>query len=147
MADISLTGFDKLEAAFDGYVRGYEKMAKAAIEAAVPILVSKEKQALSTAIANHPRKGERLSTGSLVGSVEPTEVKKNDLGYYSVARPTGRNAHGTRNGAIAAYLEYGTPKMAPSPWRESCKNLAENDCVKAMEEEIDRCIEESFGYD
>ena len=142
---VTIEGFDNLIRSFDRYTDGYKEMAKEAVETARPLSEAGMKSALSSAISGHATKGGRMSTGSLVGSVQATPVKENDLGFYSVTRPTGRNAHGERNGAVAAYLEYGTSKMAPSSWREASKNNCEAQVVKAMEDVINNKIEECFG--
>ena len=140
---INVTGLDKLLAAFDEYTNGYKEMAKEAVEKTRPIGENGMISAISAAVAGHQAK-EKLSTGDLVGSIQATEVNENDLGFYTVVRPTGRNRHGTRNGMVAGMLEYGTSKMAPSSWREASKSNCESGCVKAMESVVEKKIKEVF---
>lgn len=126
---ITVTGLDavlrKLEKLSNqSHVEG---IAKKAINAAKGNVVSSMKSALSASEA-----GPRF-TGSVAASVSPTEAKVNSYGVYSVARPTGRDAKGERNGAKAAYLEYGTRRMAARPWRSQAVASAESACVSIME--------------
>jgi HK97 gp10 family phage protein len=104
-----------------------EGIAKKAVNAAKSQVVSSMKSALS-ASETGPH-----ATGSVAASVSPTEAKVNSYGVYSVARPTGRDSKGERNGAKAAYLEYGTQRMAARPWRSQAVASAESACIKTME--------------
>ena len=83
------------------------------------------------------------SAQPISGSVSSTPAKINERGAFAVARPTGRSASGTRNGELAAYLEYGTP---PHKWGHAevsvgahgfssrAVHQAEQQCVKTMED-------------
>ena len=76
------------------------------------------------------------STGSVAASVVATDAKVNSYGTYSVAKPTGRDEEGKRNGEKAAYLEYGSPKMAARPWRARAVAGAEDAAIRIMEDVI-----------
>ena len=51
-----------------------------------------------------------VDSGAMVGSVK-TMIKKNQYGWFSVSRPTGRDAKGVRNMEKLAYAEFGTSKQ------------------------------------
>ena len=106
-----------------------EDIAKKAIKAAVPLLESELKAAVSSAI--HTDK----STGDLVNSISATTTLVNNLGVYAVVRPTGHGRTGIRNAEKMAYLEYGTSKgMQPHPIRSKAVASCEPKIVKLMEE-------------
>ena len=73
------------------------------------------------------------ATGSVSGSVSSTPAKVNIYGVFALARPTGHDQKGVRNGAKAAYLQYGTHHMAARPWRQSAVAGAQDACIAAME--------------
>lgn len=114
-----------------------ETIAKKAVESAQPINEEAYRSALASAEAAEGW------GGGISGSVSSTPAKINERGAFAVARPTGRSASGTRNGELAAYLEYGTP---PHKWGHAevsvgahgfssrAVHQAEQQCVKTMED-------------
>ena len=137
MASLTISGFDEV-------IKKLEKMskkatvdaaAKKAVDAAKGIVVSSAKSAVS-ASEHGPR-----STGSVAASISATATKVNAYGTYSVARPTGRDREGKRNGEKAAYLEYGTPNMPARPWRSSAAQSAEPACKAVIEQVISKEFE------
>lgn len=129
MAHIEYDGFDEVLKKLDKLSKKSEvdEIAKKAVDQAKDIVANSMRSALSSSEYG-PR-----STGSIAASVKPTESKINSYGAYSVARPTGRDARGMRNGEKAAYLEYGTPHMAARPWRGRATSSAEGPAKTAME--------------
>lgn len=132
MASLKVTGFDDVLKMLDKLSRkqNVDAAAKKAVEAAKGKLVSATKAAVSSS-----ERGPH-ATGSVAASITATASKINAYGAYSVARPTGRDKKGERNGAKAAYLEYGTPRMAARPWRAKAVAAAEGPCRKIMEEVV-----------
>lgn len=113
-----------------------EGIAKKAVNAAKSQVVSSMKSALSAS------EGGPMSTGSIAASVSATDALVNSYGVYAVARPTGRDSKGVRNGEKAAYLEYGTykkrptPGMAARPWRAQATESAKAQCERIMEQVV-----------
>lgn len=132
MAHLDVSGMDDVLNMLDKLSKkqNVDNAAKKAVEAAKGKLTSATKASLS-ASETGPH-----ATGSVSASIQATSAKINAYGAYSVARPTGRDAKGVRNGEKAAYLEYGTPKMAARPWRARAIASAEGPCTKIMEEVI-----------
>lgn len=130
MASISVEGFDDVIRKLEKLSKKdeVEGIAKKAIDAAKGVVVSSMKSAVAS--SEHGP----YSTGSVSGSISPTDIKVNSYGVYSVARPTGRDRKATRNGAKAAFLEYGTPRMAARPWRARAVASAEGKAIKIIEE-------------
>ena len=129
MATLNINGMDELlrkleKLSNQGEV---ERIAMKAVDAAQPISES----AMRSAIAGSEHGP--YATGSVSGSIESTEAKVNGYGVFAVARPTGRDAKGVRNGAKAADLEYGTSRMAARPWASRAVRAAEGPCIQAME--------------
>ena len=134
MASLNVTGLDDVLKMMEKLSKkqNVDAAAKKAVEAAKGKLASATKASISVS-----ERGP-YSTGSVSASIQPTAAKVNAYGAYSVARPTGRDSKGERNGAKAGYLEYGTPKMAARPWRARAVSAAEGPCIKIMEEVITR---------
>lgn len=132
MASLNITGMDELLKKLEKLSNQseVENIAKKAVTAAQPINESAMRSAIA-GVEHGP-----YATGSVSASISSTETKVNSYGVYAVARPTGRDAKGVRNGAKAGYLQYGTPHMSARPWRQSAVSSAEGACVKAMEEVI-----------
>ena len=130
MAHIELDGMDdllkKLEKLSD--VNKLNDIAIKAVTEAQPI----SEAAMRAAIASVEQG--RYATGSVSNSIESTPTLMNGYGIYAVARPTGRDAKGVRNGAKAAYLQYGTSRLQPRPWRQRAILAAQQPCIKAMED-------------
>lgn len=108
-----------------------EEIGKKAVEAAKGTALNAAKSAVAASEYG------RRSTGSIAASMEVTEAKVNQYGAYAVVRPTGRDAKGERNGAKAAYLEYGTPTLGARPWRSQAASAPE-EAVKSLMEEVIR---------
>lgn len=130
MASLEVTGLDEVIKKLEKYSKkqNVDAVAKRAVEAAKGKVVSTTKAAVGAS-----ERGP-YSTGSVAASISATAAKVNAYGAYSVARPTGRDSKGERNGAKAGYLEYGTPHMAARPWRSRAAKAAEGPCVKIMEQ-------------
>lgn len=135
MGRLEITGMDDLLKKLDNLSdRGkVEEIAKKAVAAAQPLNEAAMRSAIAS-VEHGP-----YATGSVSGSVTSTEAKINSYGAYAVARPTGRDAKGVRNGEKAAYLQYGSPrdgpkKLAARPWRQRAVNSAEGPCRTRMEE-------------
>jgi HK97 gp10 family phage protein len=107
-----------------------EKITKKAVEAATPALVESTQKSIKSA-AN---KG--YATGKLAASVAATKPKRNKYGTYSIVRPVGYDKDGNSYYARGAYLEYGTKKNAPQPWRQKAVNDAESKCEELMEQAV-----------
>lgn len=130
-------GFDDLIKQLDqlqdqSYV---DQIAVRAVGAASPLVERSVKDSI--------RARTKSGTG-LVNSFVPSEPKKNQYGVYSVVRPVGADEKGTRYGAIAAYLEYGTSRgQEAKPWRQAAVNAAEKQAVEAMEAVIEEAINDN----
>lgn len=132
MASISINGLDELVKKLDKLSdkSRVEEIAKKAVDAAAPLTESAMRSALA-AVEVGP-----YATGSVSSSVEATQAKVNSYGVFAVARPTGRDAKGERNGAKAAYLQYGTSRLRARPWREKATNTAKGPAIKTMEDVV-----------
>ena len=131
---ITVTGFDELIKKLDKLSNKgkVDDIAKKAVEQAKDRLTVAVKAAVASSETG-PN-----ATGSVSASIQATGAKINAFGAYSVARPTGRDSKGIRNGAKAAYLEYGTAKLPARPWRSRAVSSCEAECVKIMEEVVKR---------
>lgn len=105
-----------------------DSVTKKAVDEAKEVVASSMRSAIASS-----EYGEH-ATGSVAASVIATSAKVNSYGTYSVAMPTGRDAKGKRNGEKAAYLQYGTSRLAARPWRERAVNGAEPQVKKILEE-------------
>lgn len=139
---LDITGFDDAIKMLDKYSRKHDvdELARKAVNAAKGNLESSMKSAVSASEGHRGSPGKRhrkdRSTGSVAASVKATDAKVNSYGVYSVARPTGTDANGKRNGEKAAYLQYGTPTLKARPWRQKAVSGAEAECVRIVEEII-----------
>ena len=136
MASVSVNGLDDVIKLLDKLSdKGkLDKVAKSAIDAAKGKVVSTMKASLASS-----ERGPK-STGSVAASVSATESKVNSYGVYSVAKPNGTHPSGRRNGAVAAYLEYGTPTLGARPWRARATSAAEPGCKKIIEEYVKNAL-------
>lgn len=132
MAQLEVTGLEefmkKLEKLSDQ--AKVEEIAKKAVDAAQPLNEAAMRSAIAS-VEHGP-----YATGSVSGSIQSTPAKVNSYGAYAVARPTGRDAKGVRNGEKAAYLQYGTRRMAARPWRQNAVLSAQAQCISTMEQVI-----------
>ena len=88
-------------------------------------------------------KGRPYSTGALAASVKATKARENDLGVYSVVKPNGTDAKGTRNAEKMAYLEHGVRShgQTPQPVRSAAVAACEAEVISAMEQVINQEVE------
>lgn len=137
MASINIEGMDELITRFEklGNKSFCDEVGKHMVDAAAPMAEASMKGALSS-VEHGP-----YATGSVSASVQTTPSKINSYGAYAVARPTGRDAKGTRNAEKAAYLQYGTNRMAARPWRDKAVNAVKGPALKAMEEVLKQEME------
>lgn len=114
-----------------------EEIAKKAVNAAAPAAAAAMRSAISASEAHRQGNGRRhredRSTGSIAASITTKPAKINQFGVFSVALPTGYDAHGVANAKKAAMLENGTPQYGARPWRSAAASSAEGPCVKIME--------------
>ena len=132
MASITVNGFDEVIKILDKLSQKakVDEIAMKAVNEAKGIVANSMSNAISGSEYG-PR-----STGSVAASIKPTEAKVNSYGVYSVARPTGRDSKGMRNGEKAAYLEYGTPNMAARPWRSKAVSNSEAKAKEIIEKVV-----------
>ena len=132
MGSVRVNGFDDVIKLLDKLSNKakVDDIAKKAVDAAKDKVASSMRASL--AMSEHGLK----STGSVSASVQPTEAKVNSYGVYSVAKPTGTHPSGRRNGAVAAYLEYGASNLGARPWRFRAVSAAEPGCIKIIEEYV-----------
>ena len=147
MARLELTGFDDIDKMFE-ILGKPEEFAIKAVNKAAPIL------------EKHTRDAVRASSSSdkLAGSFSAISAKQNDLGVYSVVRPTGDFNEDLSNAELAAQFEYGrkgghkrqgmkrkSTTMAPRPWRDKALNGAKAECESIAEQEVYNAIDEAVG--
>lgn len=132
MASLNVTGLDKVMQFMYKYTlkQNVDAMAKKAVESCRGKIVSATKASISMS-----ERGAH-STGSVAASIDATQTRINAYGAYLVARPTGRDSKGVRNGEKAAYLEYGTPTLPARPWRNRVVVAAREPCMKIMEQVV-----------
>ncbi len=141
MASLEISGMDELlkkftELSNDAHVK---EVAKQAVNEALPTLHAAAVSAVAASEGTSKR-----ATGSVSASMSQRMAAENSYGIFGVAGiPTGRDSKGVRNGAKAAYLEYGTPTMAARPWRATAVGSTQA-TVKSIVEGI---IEQEMGGD
>ena len=120
----------------DDVLKRLEKLSdRSKIDAIAKKAVNEAKNVVCESTKSAVRASEKgpYSTGSIAASIEVTDARINSYGVFVVARPTGRDDRGVRNGEKAAYLEYGkysTTHMEARPWRA---NAVSNSEAKAKE--------------
>lgn len=132
MANCTITGFPELEKLIAKLTQP-EKIAIKAVDAASPVLVNAMKSSISGATSGRAH-------GDLVGSIEATSARQNEMGVFSAVRPTGTDGKGVRNGAKLAYLEYGVAShnQPPRPVRSAAVALAEGQCMSIIQSVIEQ---------
>ena len=130
MASLTITGLDDVLKQLDklsdkGRV---EAIAKKAVEAATPIVVSSTKAAVG-ASEYGPR-----ATGSVAASITATPTKINSFGVFAVAKPGGYDSKGRSNVYKASMLENGNVKIGARPWRAKAVASAEGPAMQIMEQ-------------
>ena len=142
MASVRVDGFDDVIKLLDklSSKAKVDDIAKGAVNAAKDIVAGTMSGAIASSEGHRGGNGARhranRSTGSVAGSVKSTAAKVNSYGVFSVAKPDGRDANGTRNGKKAALLEYGTPQFSARPWRSRAVSSAEGQCVRIIEDYV-----------
>lgn len=135
MARCTITGFNELEKLMNKLAQP-EKMAIKAVDAASPVLVNAMKNSIAGATSGS-------ATGTLVGSIEATSARQNEMGVFSAVRPTGTDSKGVRNGAKLAYLEYGVAShnQPPRPVRSAAVAMAEGQCLSIIQNVIEQEVD------
>lgn len=75
-------------------------------------------------------------SGKMVESIKTTKVMKNEKGFFTVTRPTGkevRGKHSVRNMEKLVYLHYGTSKQPATGIVTKIVNSSEKPAVNAMQ--------------
>lgn len=103
---------------------------RACVLAAVRVV----RPAIRSAYGGHRR------TGRLLSSIKTTGPKQNALGYYAVVHTAGQHDKKTRNAAVAAYLEYGTPRHPAYRIVNGVMRGIEGQVLKAMQDTFDSMI-------
>lgn len=147
LARLELSGFDEIEKMFEA-VGKPEEFAIKAVNKAAPVLERCTRKAVK----------ESSNSDKLATSFSMTPAKENDLGVYSVIRPTGDFNKDLSNADLAAQFEYGrkggykkgdmkraATEMRPRPWRDRALNSARAECESIAEQEVYRAIDEVVG--
>ena len=145
MAKLELTGFDEIDKMFE-ILGKPEEFAIKAVNKAAPTL----ERCTRNAVRNSS------NSDKLAISFSMTPAKENDLGVYSVVRPTGDFNKDLSNADLAAQFEYGrkggykrsdmvrkATSMEPRPWRDKAINDAKAECESIIEEEVGKAIDEA----
>lgn len=143
MAKVKSVGFDGLDKML-GKLAHPEAMAIRAVDAAVPVIEKNLKAGIASAANRVDGRGRPYSTGELAASVEATDARENAYGVFSAVRPTGVDSKGMRNAEKMAYLEYGVAShgQAPRPVRQKVIQESEAECVKIMQDVIDKAVDD-----
>ena len=142
MASVRVDGFDDVIKLLDklSSKAKVDEIAKGAVNAAKDVVAGSMSGAIASSEGHRGGNGARhranRSTGSVAGSVKATAAKVNSYGVFSVAKPDGRDANGTRNGKKAALLEYGAPQFSARPWRSHATSSVEGLCTKIIEDYV-----------
>ena len=129
MAHIEVNGFDDVLKKFDKLsdLGKVNDIAIKAITKAKPISAAQMRAAIASVEYG------QYASGSVSASIESTDTLMNGYGVYAVARPTGRDAKGVRNGAKAAWLQYGAPNLMARPWKQKAVGAATGPCIQTIE--------------
>lgn len=101
-----------------------DEWAPPAIAAAMPIIEAEMQKQLSV----HRDTGEMITS---IKSTRPQKVKSG--GFFSIARPTGKDAKGVRNMEKLAYIEHGTIKQMARPVLRSIINRCSEEVVRKIQ--------------
>lgn len=110
----------------------FGEIAPKAVDAAAPIL----EKTVKAAVANAADRG--YAEGDLEKSIRKTKAKMNQYGAFAVVKPNGKDRKGISNADKLMRLEYGRSGQAPHPCLAKAVSDAEEDCIKAMEEVIEK---------
>lgn len=92
----------------------------------------------SPALEGSMKKRARKATGQMAASIKATKPKKNARGYFTVVRPTGKDAKGVRNAEKLAIQEYGTSRQRAAPLLAASVNDVENQVLTTMQNRFNR---------
>lgn len=125
-----------------------EEMAKEAVDEAVRILEESTRTAVKAS----------SNSDKLAQSFSRTPAKENELGIYSVVRPTGDFNGELSNADLAAQFEYGrhggymrsgmkrpATSMEAKPWRQKAINGAKDACEAAAERKVHETVDRITG--
>lgn len=132
-------GLDAFINGAKGLIEDIGNIADEMLNESAPTVVDAWKKNIRKAADRVDEHGRPYSTGALESSIKATEAKTNAYGHFVAARPTGKDARGTRNGEKMAYLEYGTSKQAARP--TMAKTVAETE--KKVTETMRRTFEQN----
>ena len=79
----------------------------------------------------------KKATGQMAASIKATKPKKNERGYFTVVRPTGRDSKGVRNAEKLAIQEYGTSRQRAVPLLSASVNEVESQVLSTMQKRFD----------
>jgi len=95
-------------------------------------------QKASPALETSMKKRARRATGQMAASIHATKPKKNERGYFTVVRPTGKDSKGVRNAEKLAIQEYGTSRQRAEPLLAASVNDVESQVLNTMQNIFDR---------
>lgn len=142
---MEIDGFEELLQAMDKAAASTKDACIRAVDKAAPIL----KETLSEEITKAANRG--YATGELVGSVSAMKARENELGVFSVVGVRGVDENGVANEDKLLWLENGTKRSRggqrkrAGPVRRRAVNSAKAKCEAAMEQEISKLVDETFG--
>jgi HK97 gp10 family phage protein len=113
-------------------LENFDEIAPKILDGATPILEGHIKGEVS----------KHKKTGDMYNSIKPTKASKNEYGWFTVVRPTGKDKNGVRNMDKLAYLEYGTSKEAPTPVLTKAVKDAEPEVTEKMLELFNEAVSE-----
>lgn len=98
------------------------------------------KKEMKSQCQNHRQSGE------MIESIKSTKPKKNERGYFTVTRPTGKETregkngrtHTVRNMEKLAYLHYGTTKQPATGIVTRIVNRAQKSAIEAMQSQYNK---------
>lgn len=127
MAQFEIEGIDDLMKELS--TLDADRLAPMMLEESVPIL----KDAVVKGASAHK------DTGAMVNSIKQTGVLRNQMGYYTCVRPTGKDKDEVRNMEKMAFLEYGAGgRQAATPVLTPAVHAAEGKVLEKMQEVFDR---------
>lgn len=117
-----------------------------AVDKAAPLL----KESLQDEIEKAASRG--YSTDNLKDHVSVMKAKENEYGVFSVVGPQGSDDKGVSNEEKLLWLENGTKRSGrgglmkrAGPVRRRAVNGAQGKCEKAMQQEIEDFLDNTFG--
>lgn len=83
------------------------------------------------------KKRAKKATGQMAASIKATKPRKNERGYFTVVRPTGKDSKGGRNAEKLAIQEYGTSRQKAEPLLSASVNEVESQVLSTMQKRFD----------